>query len=134
VIVGFPGETPEEFEETLTLIQQVRYDSLFTFIFSPRTGTPAASMEDPTPKEEKNARFDRLCALQNSISEEIHKEYIGKRLRCLVDGKDKDLLTARTEGGRLVRFAGHDDLIGSYQTLTITDATTWSLLGELTEA
>jgi tRNA A37 methylthiotransferase MiaB len=91
-------------------------------------------MEDPTPKEEKNARFDRLCALQNSISEEIHKEYIGKHLRCLVDGKDKDLLTARTEGGRLVRFAGHDDLIGSYQTLTITDATTWSLLGELTEA
>ena len=134
VIVGFPGETPEEFEETLTLIQQVRYDSLFTFIFSPRTGTPAASMEDPTPKEEKNERFDRLCALQNAISEEIHKEYIGKRLRCLVDGRDKDLLTARTEGGRLVRFAGSEDLIGSYQTLTITDATTWSLLGELTEA
>ena len=134
VIVGFPGETPEEFEETLTLIQQVRYDSLFTFIFSPRAGTPAASMEDPTPKEEKNARFDRLCALQNAISEVIHKEYIGKNLRCLVDGKDKDLLTARTEGGRLVRFAGHEDLIGSYQTITITDATTWSLLGELTEA
>ena len=134
VIVGFPGETAEEFEETLSLIRQVRYDSLFTFIFSPRTGTPAASMEDPTPKEEKNERFDRLCALQNAISEEIHKEYIGKRLRCLVDGQDKDLLTARTEGGRLVRFAGESHLIGTYQTLTITDATTWSLLGELTEA
>ncbi len=131
VIVGFPGETNEEFEETLTLIEQVRYDSLFTFIFSPRTGTPAASMADPTPKAEKNARFDRLCALQNSISEEIHKEYIGKHLRCLVDGRDKDLLTARTEGGRLVRFAGDDSLIGSYQTLTVTSATTWSLLGEL---
>ena len=91
-------------------------------------------MDDPTPKEEKNARFDRLCALQNAISEEIHKEYIGKRLRCLVDGQDKDLLTARTEGGRLVRFAGESHLIGTYQTLTITDATTWSLLGELTEA
>ncbi len=131
VIVGFPGETSEEFEETLTLIEQVRYDSLFTFIFSPRAGTPAASMDDPTPKEEKNKRFDRLCALQNQISEEIHKEYIGKSLRCLVDGRDKDLLTARTEGGRLVRFPGDDSLIGTYQTLTITAATTWSLLGEL---
>ena len=61
-------------------------------------------MDDPTPKEEKNARFDRLCALQNTISEEIHKNYVGKTFRCLVDGQDKDLLTARTEGGRLVRF------------------------------
>ncbi len=95
VIVGFPGETEEEFEETISLIQQVHYDSLFTFIFSPRPGTPAAQMEDPTPKEEKNRRFDRLCAVQNAISEEIHSQYIGKTLRCLVDGRDKDLLTAR---------------------------------------
>ncbi len=131
VIVGFPGETEEEFQETLSLIQQVHYDSLFTFIFSPRPGTPAADMEDPTPKEDKNRRFDQLCALQNAISEQIHNDYIGKTLRCLVDGKDKDLLTARTEGGRLVRFAGCDTLIGSYQNLTITGATTWSLTGSL---
>ena len=131
VIVGFPGETAEEFEETLTLIEKVRYDALFTFIFSPRPGTPAATMADPTPKEEKNARFDRLCALQNAISEEIHKEYAGKTLRCLVDGKDGELLTARTEGGRLVRFAGCDSLIGTYQPITITGATTWSLTGIL---
>ena len=127
VIVGFPGETEEEFEETISLIQQVHYDSLFTFIFSPRPGTPAAKMEDPTPKEEKNRRFDRLCAIQNAISEEIHAGYVGKTLRCLVDGRDKDMLTARTEGGRLVRFAGSDSLIGSYHDLTITGATTWSL-------
>ncbi len=131
VIVGFPGETEEEFEETISLIEEVRYDSLFTFIFSPRTGTPAAKMEDPTPKEEKNRRFDKLCARQNAISEDIHKSYIGKALRCLVDGKDKDNLTARTEGGRLVRFQGPETLIGSYQNLRITGATTWSLTGEL---
>ena len=131
VIVGFPGETEEEFEETISLIQQVHYDSLFTFIFSPRTGTPAASMDDPTPKEEKNRRFDKLCNVQNEISVQIHENYVGKVMRCLVDGKDKDLLTARTEGGRLVRFAGCEELIGTFRNIAITGATTWSLIGEL---
>ncbi len=131
VIVGFPGETEEEFEETISLIEQVRYDSLFTFIFSPRTGTPAATMDDPTPKEEKTRRFDRLCAVQNAISEEIHQNYVGKTLRCLIDGKDGDLLTARTEGGRLVRLHGCDALIGTFANITITGSTTWSLTGEL---
>ena len=133
VIVGFPGETEEEFEETISLIEQVRYDSLFTFIFSPRAGTPAASMDDPTPKEEKNRRFDRLCAVQNRISEEIHESYVDKTMRCLIDGTDKEFLTARTEGGRLVRFKGDTALIGSYRYITITGATTWSLTGELTD-
>ncbi len=133
VIVGFPGETEEEFKETLSLIEQVRYDSLFTFIFSPRTGTPAATMEDPTPREEKNRRFDELCARQNAISEELHGAYVGKILRCLVDGREKENLTARTEGGRLVRFQGEDALIGTYTTIRITGATTWSLTGELAE-
>ena len=131
VIVGFPGETEEEFEETISLIQEVRYDALFTFIFSPRHGTPAASMEDPTPKQEKNRRFDQLCAVQNEISEKIHAAYAGKAMRCLVDGKDGEALTARTEGGRLVRFQGDDSLIGTYQTLTITGSTTWSLTGKI---
>ena len=131
VIVGFPGETEEEFEETISLIEAVRYDSLFTFIFSPRPGTPAAKMEDPTPKEDKSCRFDRLCAVQNRISEEIHHSYENKTFRCLVDGKDKDQLTARTEGGRLVRFCGDDSLIGTYQNITITGHNTWSLTGEL---
>ncbi|MBR5569268.1 MAG: tRNA (N6-isopentenyl adenosine(37)-C2)-methylthiotransferase MiaB [Oscillospiraceae bacterium] len=130
VIVGFPGETAEEFEETISLIQQVRYDSLFTFIFSPRAGTPAASMEDLTPKEEKNRRFDRLCAVQNEISEQIHSEYVGKTLRCLIDGTDKEFLTARTEGGRLVRFHGAPSLVGTFAEITITGSNTWSLIGE----
>ena len=131
VIVGFPGETEEEFEETISLIETVRYDSLFTFIFSPRAGTPAASMDDPTTKEEKNRRFDRLCAVQNLISEDIHKGYIGKTMVCLIDGTDKDMLTARTEGGRLVRLTGDESLIGTFAPVTITGASTWSLTGEL---
>ncbi len=133
VIVGFPGETEEEFEETISLIEQVHYDSLFTFIFSPRAGTPAAEMDDPTPKEEKNRRFDRLCAVQNAISEEIHKSYIGRTLRCLIDGTDNGQLTARTEGGRLVRFDGNEQLIGSFRNITITGASTWSLTGTLAD-
>ena len=104
VIVGFPGETEAEFEDTIRLIERVRYDALFTFIFSPRPGTPAAKMDDPTSKEEKNRRFDRLCDVQNRISQEIHQAYVGKTMRVLVDGRDGELLTARTEGGRLVRM------------------------------
>ena len=130
VIVGFPGETEAEFEDTLKLIERVRYDALFTFIFSPRAGTPAASMDDPTPRAEKNQRFDRLCALQNRISEEKHRAYVGKTLRVLVDGRDGDKLTARTDGGRLVRLDGGDELIGQFLNVTITGSTTWSLFGE----
>ena len=130
VIVGFPGETEAEFEDTLKLIERVRYDALFTFIFSPRAGTPAASMNDPTPRAEKNQRFDRLCALQNRISEEKHRAYVGKTLRVLVDGRDGDKLTARTDGGRLVRLDGGDELIGQFLNVTVTDSTTWSLVGE----
>jgi tRNA-2-methylthio-N6-dimethylallyladenosine synthase len=131
VIVGFPGETEEEFEDTLKLIDRVGYDALFTFIFSPRGGTPAAKMEDPTPKAEKNRRFDRLVELQNRISEEKHRSYIGKTFTVLVDGRDGENLTSRTDGGRLVRFPGEDSLIGQFVDVTVTDCTTWSLVGEL---
>ena len=131
VIVGFPGETAADFEDTMSLVEQVRFDALFTFIFSPREGTPAAKMDDPTPKAEKNARFDRLVALQNSISEEKHRAYVGKTVRVLVDGTDGDLLTGRTDGGRLCRFVGSTDCIGQFIYLKITDCTTWSLIGEI---
>ena len=88
-------------------------------------------MDDPTPKAEKNARFDRLVALQNRISEEKHRDYIGRTLRVLVDGTDGDQLTARTDGGRLVRMQGDKELIGKFISATITDATTWSLVAEI---
>ena len=133
VIVGFPGETEEEFEETLSLIQQVHYDSLFTFIFSPRPGTPAAKMEDPTPKEEKNRRFDRLCALQNEISEEIHHSYVGKTPALPGRWEGQVLPHGPHRGGRLVRFCADESLIGTYQMISITGATTWSLTGELSK-
>ncbi|MFI3313224.1 MAG: tRNA (N6-isopentenyl adenosine(37)-C2)-methylthiotransferase MiaB [Eubacteriales bacterium] len=130
IIVGFPGETEAEFEDTLSMIEQVEYDALFTFIFSPRKGTPAAELPDPFSKEEKSRWFDRLLVSQNNISQKLHGSYEGKTVTVLVDGKDGDQLTARTEGGRLVRLAGDDSLIGQFTKVTITGHTTWSLVSE----
>lgn len=134
VIVGFPGETEAEFEDTLRLIETVRFDALFTFIYSPRPGTPAAKMPDPFPRADKNRRFDRLLEAQNRISLEKHQAYIGKTCRVLLDGTDKNLLTGRTDGGRLVRLPGDPALIGQFCDVRITDCTTWSLTGELAAA
>ncbi len=134
VIVGFPGETTAEFEDTLKVLEEVRFDALFTFIFSPRPGTPAARMDDPMPREEKLANFNRLTALQDQISEEKHRAYIGKTVRCLIDGTGGDPdypLTARTPGNRLVRVAGPDSAVGSFAQVKITGANKWSLFGEL---
>ena len=134
IIVGFPGETPEEFEDTLSLVEQVRYDSMFTFIFSPRKGTPAAVMPDPYSRQEKQVWFDRLLDAANRISAEKHKEYEGKRLRVLVDGLSDGKggnLSARTGGGRLVHLTGDPALIGQFVDVTITGSNTWALYGEL---
>ena len=134
VIVGFPGETTEEFEDTLSLIEEVRFDALFTFIYSPRKGTPAAEMADPMGREEKSANFNRLVEAQNRISNEKHREYIGTVQRCLVDGESDDPrnnLNARTAGNRLVHLSGDLSLIGQYVDIKITDCSTWALFGEL---
>ena len=134
VIVGFPGETTEEFEDTLRVLEEVRFDALFTFIFSPRPGTPAAEMDDPMPREEKLANFNRLTALQDAISEEKHAAYIGKTVRCLLDGLSDDErydLTARTPGNRLVRVVGDRSALGQFRDVKITGANKWSLFGEL---
>lgn len=136
VIVGFPGETTEEFEDTLKVLEEVRFDALFTFIYSPREGTPAARMPDPMSREEKSANFQRLVDLQNAISLEKHQAYVGKVLRCLVDGEGEDPrnnLTARTAGNRLVHFTGDKALIGAYTDLRITGCSTWALFGEVVE-
>lgn len=135
VIVGFPGETTAEFEDTLSLVEEVGFDALFTFIFSPREGTPAAKMDDPIPMAEKKANFQRLVDAQNAISAKKHAAYIGKTVRCLVDGtcaEEGFALTARTPGNRLVRVeAGEESLIGTYRDIEITGANTWSLWGRL---
>ena len=134
VIVGFPGETTAEFEDTLRVLEAVRFDALFTFIFSPRPGTPAAEMDDPMPREEKLQNFNRLTALQDAISEEKHAAYIGKTVRCLLDGlsdDDRCNLTARTPGNRLVRVAGDPSALGQFRDVKITGANKWSLSGEL---
>ncbi len=134
VIVGFPGETTAEFEDTLRVLEAVRFDALFTFIFSPRPGTPAAEMDDPMPREEKLQNFNRLTALQDAISEEKHAAYIGKTVRCLLDGlsdDDRCNLTARTPGNRLVRVAGDPSALGQFRDVKITGANKWSLTGEL---
>ena len=134
VIIGFPGETEAEAMETVALAEQVRFDALFTFLFSPRPGTPAAKLPDPVPRAEKQVWFDRLCTAQNRISEEIHAGYVGQTLRCLIDGQSEDSrwpLTARTNGGRLVHLAGDPSAIGAYHDVKITDSNTWALFGEL---
>ena len=137
VIVGFPGETTEEFEDTLKVLEEVRYDALFTFIYSPRVGTPAAKMDDPMPREEKLANFNRLVALQDKISEEKHAAYIGKTVRCLIDGQGDDAeypFTARTPGNRLVRVKGGTaDDVGQFREIAITGANKGSLYGEVAE-
>ena len=112
----------------------MRFDALFTFIYSPRVGTPAASMPDPMSREEKLANFNRLVALQDSISEEKHAAYIGKTVRCLIDGVSDDQrydLTARTPGNRLVRVVGDKAAQGQFRDVRITGANKWSLFGEL---
>ena len=134
VIIGFPGETEAEAMETVDLVRQVEFDALFTFIFSPRPGTPAAKMDDPVPRAEKQKWFDMLCNTQNEISARLHARYVGRTLRVLVDGETEDArwpLSARTAGGRLVHLVGSRDALGQYRNVRITDSNTWALFGEM---
>ena len=133
VIIGFPGETESEAMDTVSLVEEAKFAALFTFIFSPRPGTPAAGMVDPVPREEKQKWFDRLVAVQNAYSAEKHASYIGKTVRVLVDGESDDPdwpLSCRTEGNRLVRIRGDKALIGTFADVTIQNSNTWALYGE----
>ena len=136
IIVGFPGETNEDFEETLSIVKEVEYDSAFTFIYSIRKGTPAEKFEDQIEESEKHRRFDLLVSAVNEISEKKNKAYQDRVEKVLVDGvskNDKSTLTGRTDGFKLVNFAGKKELIGSIVDVRITDAKTFSLFGEVIE-
>lgn len=134
IIVGFPGETEAEFEETVALLERVRFDSLFTFIYSRRAGTRAADMPDPISRAEKQRWFDRLLEVQNRISREKNAEYVGRTLPVLIDGRSEDPnydLTARTDGFKLVHLRGSEDLIGQFAEAEIDRSSTWALFGKV---
>ena len=134
IIIGFPGETEAEAMETVSLVEEVGYDALFTFIYSPRPGTPAAKLPDPVSRAEKQVWFDKLLEAQNRISGQLHRGYVGRTVRVLVDGESGDgqwPLSSRTEGNRLVHLKGGRDLIGQYMDVRIIDSNTWALFGEI---
>ena len=136
VIVGFPGETEEDFLDTLALTEKVRFDSMFTFIYSRRPGTPAAKIEDDTPRSVIQNRFDRLVESAGRVSAELHRAQEGKAFRVLIDGTAKNgdyTLSARTAGGRLVHLRGDESLIGSWANARIVSSNTFALFGEITE-
>lgn len=133
IIVGFPGETAEDFEQTLSLVEQIGYEMLFSFIFSPRRGTPAFDMPNQIPYEEKLANFNRLLKAQEVISARCNQALEGKIFRVLCTGRDEKneaLLAGRTESNKLVFFPGNDDRIGTFCNIKITRAKTWFLFGE----
>ncbi|KYH35752.1 tRNA-2-methylthio-N(6)-dimethylallyladenosine synthase [Clostridium tepidiprofundi DSM 19306] len=133
IIVGFPGETEEDFNDTLSLVKEVEYDSAFTFLYSKRNGTPAAKYEDQIPENIKHERFNRLVEVVNEISKKKNKEYEDKIVEVLVESPSKtdpSKLTGRTRTSKLVNFKGDHKNIGKLVNVKITEAKSFSLIGE----
>lgn len=136
IIVGFPGETEEDFQDTLSLCREVQYDSAFTFIYSPREGTPAAGFTDQIPEEIKHERFNRLVDVINESSLAKNRELLGHVVEILVEGrskKDPDNYSGRTDTFKLVNFTSPKDVVGELVKVRITETKTFSLEGELVE-
>lgn len=133
IIVGFPSETYEEFTDTLSLVEKVRYTSLFTFIFSPRQGTKAYDMEDPVSRQEKGVWFKELTDLQEKIAGERTSKMKGRSYRVLVEEKAKTegFLSGRTQGNVIIEFEGDESLIGNFADVRVTNPRTWIVYGEL---
>lgn len=134
IIVGFPGETYEEFLDTVSLIEEVKFTSLFTFIFSPRKGTKAEKMDDPVPYKEKSRWFTELLKVQENIASKRCASMLGQTYEVLVEGftKEEDgRLTGRTDGSINIDFEGDPSLIGTYVKVKVTNALNWILSGEL---
>ena len=136
IIVGFPGETEEDFRETLSLMEEVKYDSAFTFLYSPRPGTPAAEYEDQIPEPVKHERFERMREILDEGMAENNAVYEGRIEKVLVEGpsrKNRKTLTGRTESMKIVNFEGRPEMIGQIVPVRITEAKTYSLVGEVME-
>ncbi len=132
IIVGFPGETYEDFKETLSLIREVEFTSLFTFIFSPRVGTPAAKMDDPVPYSEKSKWFQELLAVQEEIAAKRCASMVGNVEKVLVEDEGKNgILNGRTSGNIIVELEAPKDTIGTFQNVRITNARNWILKGKI---
>ena len=134
IIVGFPGETDADFEATMDALRAVRYDMIFSFIYSPRVGTPAAEMDGQIPHDVSTARFERMINMQNDISRERNERFVGRTVRALVtevSRTDEAMLTGRSDSPRPIHFAGDAALIGDFADVKITRADTFSLIGEI---
>ena len=134
IIVGFPGETEEDFAETLDVVKQVRYDSAYTFIYSKRTGTPAAEMENQVPQDVVKERFDRLLAQVQTISAEQTQKNVGKTLEVLVEEmneQDASLVTGRLSNGSVVHFPGTKELIGKIVSVKLEEAKGFYYMGTM---
>ena len=132
IIVGFPGESDEEFEDTLRALRRAKFDMIFSFIYSPRKGTPAAEMEQLDDKL-KSERFDRLLAEQNAVSLESNRALVGKTLRVLCDGaskNDSSVINGRTEGGKIVFFDADESFTGKFVDVEIDRGETFALYGK----
>ena len=136
IIVGFPNENEEQFNDTLTLCEEVKYDAAFTFLYSPRKGTPAAAMKDNVPDSVKHERFNRLLKVIEAGVMSHSKEMVGKTYSVLVDGpskKDPKMLSGYTESGKLINFAGPAALKGAIVSVKVIEDRAFSMIGELTE-
>ena len=133
IIVGFPDETGEDFEATLDIMRRVKYDNIYSFIYSKRTGTKAAEMPDCTSEDEKSSRMRRLLEVQREISTEHYKRFIGRRMRVLADGvskKRKGYISGKSSEFIIVEFEGGEELIGQFVDVEITDAMNWAVIGK----
>jgi tRNA-2-methylthio-N6-dimethylallyladenosine synthase len=134
VIVGFPGETDEDFEETLDVVRKVGFDQTFMFIYSRRTGTPAAELGDQVSEDQKHRNFEKLKKLQSEISKRVNDDYLNKIVEVLVEGpskSDASKYTGRSRTGKVVNFSGQGDLIGQLVNVKITEVFSWFLNGEM---
>lgn len=136
VIVGFPGETDEDFEQTLEVMSQVEFDQAFMFIYSKRAGTPAAEMENQIEENQKHVNFEKLVKLQNAISKKLNDEYLDSIVEVLVEGPSKNdpaKYTGRSRTGKVINFSGQGDLIGKLVNVRITEVFSWFLNGQMIE-